>query len=292
MPAHGKTSKSAKLPSDRQGLGLPDYSDPPAVETLLGLYFKPLPSWAVPHFGLFWQEIRAEYPTYEVHPPIAAGIGLKFELDPRRAQFHLASEVPVRCWFKHKSNTRLIQIQNGAFIQNWRKSAVDAPYLHYYELRPTFEEMWRLFRGFLAKNRIEDPEITHCEVTYINHIDRGSGWDKFSELPTIVPSWSGATSGDFLPSPTSVSLDVFYPIRDGAGRLEVILQPGVRKDDGKETLQLVLTARCKPTSFEIRELLRCLDLGRHWVVRGFDDFTSEKMHLMWGKHERATRRKS
>lgn len=291
MAAHKKISNGADSTSARVGGGLPDYADPPAVETLLGFYFKPLPSWAVLHFGLFWQEIRAEYPSFEVHPPILSEIALKFELDPRQAQFQLASEAPVRCWFKHKSNTRLIQIQNGVFIQNWRKSAGNVPYLHYDELRPTFEEMWRLFRGFLSKNRIGDPEITNCEVTYINHIDRGRGWDKLSELPTILPSWSGATSGGFLPPPTSVSLNVFYPIRDGAGRLEVILQPGVRKEDGKETLQLVLTARCRPNSFETEELLRSLDLGRDWVVRGFDDFTSDKMHAVWGKRERTKRRK-
>ena len=265
---------------------LPDYSRPPAVETLLGFHFKPLSKWNVPHFGLFWHDIKAEYPKVEVHPPIASDIALKFEVDPRKVQFQLTSGVPVRCWFIHKSGTRLVQVQNGAFIQNWRKASAGAPYLHYENLRPSFVQMWRSFADFLRKNALDKPSVTDCEVTYINHIDRGHGWDRFGELPQITPTWAGLTSGRFLPAPMSVSINAFYPIEENAGRLEITLQPGVRKADGKETIQLALTARCKPQSSETKELLRCLDLARAWVVRGFTDFTSPKMHAIWGKRER------
>ena len=265
---------------------LPDFDDPPAVETLLGIHFKPLTGWTVPHFGLFWHDIRAEYPQVEVRPPLAAEVGLKFEIDVRRAQFELSSELPVRCWFIHKSGTRLIQVQNSSFIQNWRKESAEARYLHYDDLKPSFVETWDIFQRFLQRNGVEQPSISECEVTYINHIDRGRGWKEFAELPHVVPSWSGATTDHFLPSPVSVSIDAFYPIAGNAGRLEVLLQPGVRKADSKETIQLVLTARCKPQSSENAELLKCLDLGREWVVRGFADFTSRKMHEIWGRRER------
>jgi uncharacterized protein (TIGR04255 family) len=235
---------------------------------------------------LFWNEIRKSYPRFEVHPPVTEALGMKIEIDASRAKLHVSTEVPVRCWFIHHSGAHLVQVQNGALIQNWRKAAKTARYLHYDELRPMFLEMWKIFRGFLAKNEIDQPEIVNCEVTYVNHIDRGRGWEKFSDLPMVVPSWSGQTAGEFLPPPTAVSIDAFYPIKDNAGRLEVILQPGVRGEDSKETLQLVLTARCKPNSSETGELLRCLDLGREWVVKGFDDLTSERMHVIWGKRER------
>jgi len=265
---------------------LPDFSAPPAAETLLGFNFKPLLGWKVPHFGLFWHGIKAQYPGVEVHPPIASEMALRFEVDPRRVQFQLMSEVPVRCWFIHKSETRLVQVQNGSFIQNWRRPSETAAYLHYDNLRPSFVEMWKRFQDFLRNNEIEQPSVTDCEVTYINHIDRGSGWSHLSDLPQIIPCWSGVTSGGFLPPPGAVSINAFYPIPSNAGRLEITLQPGVRKSDGKQTIQLVLTARCKPRANDTKELLRCLDLGREWVVRGFTDFTSQKMHTLWGKRSR------
>lgn len=268
------------------GVSLPDFAQPPAVETLLGFHFKPLSAWSVPHFGLFWREIKASYPKVEVHPPIASEMALRFEVDPRKAQFHLTSEMPVRCWFIHKSETRLIQVQSSVFIQNWRKPSAGSPYLHYDNLRPSFARLWETFREFLRKNAIDQPQVMDCEVTYINHIDRGNGWDRFAELPQITPAWAGLTSGTFLPPPLSVSIDAFYPIGDNAGRLEIMLQPGVRKADGKETIQLVLTARCKPQSSETKDLMKCLDLGREWVVRGFTDFTSMSMHDIWGMRKR------
>ncbi len=280
------------MPSKGQavaGSSLPDFSNPPAVETLLGVHFKPLSGWSVPHFGLFWREINVDYPKVEVHPPIATEMALRFEVDPRRVQFQLTSEVPVRCWFIHKSATRLVQLQNSSFIQNWRKASAGAPYLHYDDLRPSFVRMWKIFREFLRKNAVKQPNVTDCEVTYINHIDRGRGWNQFAELPEIIPSWSGLSSGKFLPAPVSVSINAFYQIPD-AGRLEIMLQPGVRQEDGKETIQLVLTARCKPRSKATNEVMRCLDIGHEWVVRGFDDFTTPKMHEIWGKRERKERK--
>jgi len=281
-----KTMKPPKKGAGSNGSGLPDFAKPPAVETLLGLHFKPLAGWSVPHFGLFWNAIKRNYPQVEVHPPITSEMALKFEVDPRRVQFQLTSEVPVRCWFIHKSGSRLIQVQNSSFIQNWRKPAAGAEYLHYDDLWPTFIEMWGAFRRFLSGNSVEQPSITDCEVTYINHIDRGEGWDHFAQLSEIIPAWCGEGSGNFLPAPLSVSINAFYPIKDNAGRLEITVQPGVRKADGKETIQLVLTAKCRPQSPDVRDLKNCLDLAREWVVRGFDDFTSERMHEVWQKRAR------
>lgn len=286
-----KTVAAALTNKPRPGVesSLPDFSNPPAVETLLGIHFKPLSRWNIPHFGLFWNEIKADYPKFEVHPPIASEMALRLEVDPKRLQFQVVSEVPVRCWFIHRSDPRLVQVQSNAFIQNWRKQSAVAPYLHYDKLRPSFVEMWRIFREFLRKNAIGEPSVIDCEVTYINHIDRGRGWDRFAELPEITPTWAGLTSGGFLPPPLSVSINAFYPIESSGGRLEITLQPGVRKEDATETIQLVLTARCKPRSIETKELMRCLDLGREWVVRGFNDFTSPKLHGIWGKRERTGR---
>lgn len=287
MRARRKVPARSELNSAQQNsgsAGLPDFSDPPAVETLLGFHFKPLSGWSVPHFGLFWHKIRREYPRVEVHPPIA-GEMVRFELDARQAQFHLTSEVPVRCWFIHKSESRIVQVQNSSFIQNWRKSDKGSQYLHYDDLRPRFLHMWRLFREFLLKNGVEEPIVTQCEVTYINHIDRGKGWDRLSQLSEVIPTWSAQTSEGFLPAPVGISIDAVYPIRD-VGKLEIILQPGIRKADATETLQLVVTARCKPRTSDARELLNCLNLGREWVVQGFTDFTSKSMHEIWGRHAR------
>jgi uncharacterized protein (TIGR04255 family) len=266
--------------------GLADFQRPPAVETVLGLHFLPLQNWKTPYFGLFWQEIKREFPDAQVHPPLAAEQGLRLELNPAQATIKLTGEVRVRWWYFHKSGKRLIQVQTDSFIQNWRKRDNRDPYLHYAKLRPAFKDVWLQFLRFLRRHKVEPPRIHHCEVTYVNHIDRGEGWRTLGDLAEVVSVWTGRTYCGFLPPPEIVSINSFYPIGNKAGRLQVMLRPGIRESDAKQTLQLTLTALCAPASSQTPDLLKAFDLGRKWIVKGFEDVTTEKMHQIWKKKRR------
>jgi len=266
---------------------LPDFKTPPAVETLMGFYFAPLKGWMTPYFGLFWNEIRKDYPRVEVQPFLVPEQGLRLELKSEKARLEISGEVPVRWMYFHGSGKTMIQVQSDSFIQNWRKGSDKDPYLHYGDLRPSFESMWRRYGKFLRANKVKGPIIRECEVTYVNHIDKGAGWNSLQDLGTVVSCWSGATSGDFLPAPDVISLNVIYPIREKRGRLQVTLQPGIR--NGQQTLQLTLMARCKPADSTSSELMAALDLAREWVVRGFTDFTTGDMHKFWQRIDRRKR---
>ena len=265
---------------------LPDFKTPPAIETLLGFYYAPLKGWRTPNFGLFWQDIRREYPKVEVNPSVAEQ-GLQLELKTEKARLQITGEVPVRWRYFHRSGKTLLQIQSDTFIQNWRKENERDPYLHYGRLRPSFERMWERYHKFLLRNNVQSPEVRECEVSYVNHIDRGSSWQTLRDLQDVIAGWSGLTSGNFLPSPEVVSMNVIYPIKEKSGQLRVMLEPGIR--EGQQTLQLTLMARCRPNSSKTSDLLDALDLAREWVVRGFTDFTTPKMHEMWGKTDRRKR---
>jgi len=270
--------------------GLPDFENPPAVETLLGVYFSPLKRWITPYFGSFWHTIRKEYPNVQVQPPLVSEQGLRLELSSERSTLRLSGEIPVRWFYYHRSKRRLIQIQTDCFIQNWRKRDERDSYLHYAELRPSFEHMWKRFCDFLNDSKVEAPVVQECEVTYINHIDRGKGWTNFGDVNRVVSGWSGLTSGRFLPMPSLISLNAAYPMPGKGGRLAVSLQPGIRPD-GKETLQLNVSARCKPGSSRSVDVLKALDLARGWVVNGFTDFTTEQMHEVWKRTQRRGERR-
>ena len=59
------------------------------------------------------------------------------------------AHLPVRRWFIHKSETRLLQVQNDRFIHNWRKVGPADEYPHYETIRPIFLTEWTRFYGFL-----------------------------------------------------------------------------------------------------------------------------------------------
>jgi uncharacterized protein (TIGR04255 family) len=239
--------------------------------------FVPL-AWSVPHFGAFWSELREDYPTFEVHPPIG-----EFNVEFNSAAPGTIANLPLRCWFKNDERDRLIQVQNNRFFHNWRRPNPTAPYLHYGELKPVFEREWGRFCNFANRYGLGVPNVLGCEVAYINHLDRGIGWENFSDLSEVFPSFGDFRGKDFLGRPETILANASYVMPSHEGRLRVLVQPAIRQADGKEIIQLTITGSCRPASSETNELMRCIDFCREWVVRGFDDLTSIGMHKIWRK---------
>src|SRR4051794_17684467 len=87
---------------------LPDYDDPPVVETVLGVQFAPLQGWGVPHYGLFWTEIKSEYPSFQIQDPVPKDVNFSLGLEMRpSARLEFSAGAPVRCWFFDETRTRL-----------------------------------------------------------------------------------------------------------------------------------------------------------------------------------------
>ena len=62
---------------------LPSYKIPPVIEVVCGINFKKIAQFKAPHFGLFWQKLRGDYPTCKHASPL--GFPPKppdFEADP------------------------------------------------------------------------------------------------------------------------------------------------------------------------------------------------------------------
>lgn len=263
---------------------LPDFEKPPLVETVLGVEFLPLAAWDVRHFGLLWQEVRAEYPDFQVQPPLPPTIerfGAEvFQQTPPTVE--VVTVPDLRCWFIDSSGADLLQVQKNRFFRNWRKAGSDR-YPHYETLRPTFEREWDRFRAFLANNSIPPPDVVQCEVTYVNHLERGREWESFQDLARILTCWSSEQPFQYLPQPETAQVKLNLLIPDHRGRLSVALQHGLRRQDATEVLQLTLTARGRPAAPSTACIMDWFDLGREWVVRGFTDVTTRQMHTLWGR---------
>ena len=269
---------------DNSGTPMPDFERPPVVETVLSVEFAPLQNWGIPHFGLFWSELREEFPEFQVQPPLGSQIerSATEDLAGQDAILQVSAVPRVRCWFMHREKNSLIQVQDNHFAFNWRKIGEGDSYPRYEKIiRPHFLSCWGRFREFVRAQAIGEIEVLQAEVTYVNHLPIGEGWESVSDLPSVFPEWSGMTSGDFLPAPERAYFGVNYAMPNAQGRLRVTLQPALRSVDAKEVLQLTLTARGRPTTSDPDSVSQWLDMGREWVVRGFKDFTSRKMHALW-----------
>ncbi|OFW08460.1 MAG: hypothetical protein A3H27_17575 [Acidobacteria bacterium RIFCSPLOWO2_02_FULL_59_13] len=266
--------------------GLPDFAQPPVDEVALSLQFPPIAGFTVPHFGLYWQWVRGDYPRSEIKPPITNiteefGPGVAFA---RQMRIALTDLPEVRCWYFDDSGNRLVQVQRDRFVINWRKVTGAETYPRYPDLRDRLEREWTRFCEFLRNEGLERPKVNQCEVLYVNNIEYGKGWSGYGDLDQVIAALATPKAQNkFLPAPERMSMNVIYPLGESAGRLYVTFNPVVRARDGKEVLQMTLTARGAPKSASDDEVFAWLDLGRKWVVRGFADFTTDTMHKVWGK---------
>src|SRR5579871_1174368 len=104
------------MPQSPPSVALPNYSDPPVVETVLGVQFDAFPAMTNGHLGAFWKTLdQAEWPTVSDSPPLNSQFEKFADFDRwgRGLQFQL-SQVPVsRLQIRNQSGNRMIQIQNG-----------------------------------------------------------------------------------------------------------------------------------------------------------------------------------
>lgn len=274
-----------QLPVEPPTGGLPEFEDPPVNETVLSIQFSPLKGFTVAHFGLYWSGIRSRFPKVQVQPSLPSVIE-KFDAPLQggpRLGFQLVMQPEVRCWFLNEAETGLIQLQTDRFINNWKKVSGKEVYPRYPSIRQTLSNEWTGFCRFLDQNGIDSPQVNQCEVTYVNHIEYKKGWQDYGELNKVLEFWSGKTSDGFLPSPERSSMNVHYCLPGNAGRLHVSIDPVIRTRDGNEVLQINLTARGAPSDSTAEQVLKWMDLGREWVVKGFTDLTSKHMHRIWGR---------
>ncbi len=263
---------------------LPDFSDPPVVETVLSVQFDPLPSIRTAHFGIYWSEVRDRFPLTEEHGELSPQLELSpdHHQPPVGIQFEAFEAPPTpRFWFSNERGTELVQVQRDRFITNWRKAGEGVVYPRYEQVRAGFDKDFSDFTKFVSLNELGKMRVNQCEVTYINHIVAGSGWETHSEVEKVLSVWKQSLS----PYPgiaQDLTFRARYPIFDErslfVGRLHVNFQPVTRLTDGVPMFLFELTARG-----QVGEGTDFFNLGRKWIVRSFAELTTPRMHEIWGR---------
>jgi uncharacterized protein (TIGR04255 family) len=276
--------------SDAAEHDLPDFDNPPLVETVLSAQFDRLAGMRSVHFGLFWQRVRDEFPNAEEHVPLPPVFEQPDDVAPQAVQLRFDPQETLslpRLWLLNKSGSEIMQIQNDRFIKNWRKGPVNADYPHYTPvLKPAFERHFKEFNTFAAEQDLGPIKITQCEVTYVSHIVSGEGWDRRDEIEKIFTFWKQPSADEAYPGNAEdfgcrIRFPIFGPENDWIGRLHVEVQPAINIADNKPMYALNLTARgMYGTGIEF------FDIGRRSIVKSFDQLTTEYMHAIWRKKKR------
>lgn len=274
----------------KQPHSLPKFKEPPVVETVFGVFFRPQPKFGIARRVLFWSSLQDQFPNVEEKAnveEVRESFGDDALSGGSQIRWEVSNEPPSpRLWAKSDDGRHTIQIQRNALLVNWERdlSKPLEPYIPFDERRKGYKEQLTKLDDFFCSQNMGHVEPTSCFVTYVNHIECEPESEPYaSVMERTLTTWQNTTSDDWLSGIEMPTVNLSAVLPDQQGRLHVNVVPGVRQRDQKNILRLELTARGKPLESSIDASLLWIDLGHEWVVRGFSSLTRSEMHEKWGR---------
>ncbi len=164
---------------------LPEFERPPLDEVVIGVQFDPLKELHAAQVGLYWLRIRDRYPFTEDQPPLAPQIEPEEVIPQVPALSFQAAPLIARYWFLQAGKTELIQLQTDRFLRNWRQIDGTERYPRFAYLIERFKNEWESFLSFLTDEKVGQPNVNQCDLSYINHLEPGLGWNDYSEIGKV-----------------------------------------------------------------------------------------------------------
>jgi len=257
-------------------LQFPKYENPPIIEMVCGVLFKPIDNLLAPYLGLLWEKFKPDYSSCQEVAPLAPLVESIDEKPP--IDFQISDVPPLpRIWFVH-GDGGIIQVQRDRFHHNWRKLKPEDEYPRYRNVIQHFRFNLSKFETFLKDNNLGTIEPLQYEMTYVNHIPQGEGWTTLNDIAKIFPDFAWeATKSRFLPELEVVNWRSSFALSDHSGRLHVTIRSATRKADQCPIMMFELTVRGIGNDRSRQAMWIWFDLAHEWIVRGFADLTSEEI---------------
>ena len=272
--------------STSEGPTLPDFSQPPVSEVVLGVQFEPLAGLTAAYIGQLWGDFREKFPFTDDRHPLEPAYEIEDEFSARgnaSVEIELTSAAPlVRAWFLSESREQLLQVQRDRFIHNWRKMESHSAYPRYASLLHAFKAEFEHFIDFAKKNELGAVRTVQCEVTYVNHLEADQWWQSHREVEKIFQLQLNYSDLPQLEDFRFYQRHILRVADQFVGRLHVSVEPVKRLPDGVPAFTVRLTARGAPLSTGLDGVYSFFALGRESIVRGFTGLTTPAMHEAWG----------
>lgn len=254
-------------------------SNPPVVETVLGIQFADLANWSTVHHGLFFSKIRADFPKFRLVPEQPA-IVESFPATPREIRFGLSNQPSPDCAvFLNESETQLVKLQRNRFSYHWI-GLPDGTYPHYSINSKVCAELIEVFEQFCHDENVGSITPVLCEVVYVNEIAP----EPKQSIPSLITGVFGANLGNF----ELASLNRTFVLGENQGRLYAEIHSMEKADE--ELLQFKLTARVRHEKEDpmctAHGAMETLSNGHDWLIEHFLRLTNKRIRIeQWGSNE-------
>lgn len=258
---------------------LPDFSEPPLDEVVLGVQFSAMQNYSSVLDGKVHSLFQDKFPKVEekqlLQPQFETFGGSNVQAGPR---IQVGSPpIGSRLWFLSQDGNHLLQFQKDRFLSNWRCSPNAQEYPGFEGLSEAYEKNLRRLEAFFQDTFAQSIELNQAEVSYINVIPV----DRFADAKAWLAIWTG----DKIDVET-VNFNFSEVIRGKDGKPFARLLHKVTSfytmDDKKRALILSLSFKGKPKSETIEEAMDFLRRGREAIVLRFKEITTPEAHKAWG----------
>lgn len=263
----------------------PHFRKPPIYEQAIAIVFERQKDFSIVDPGLFWGEVRDEFPNCEAGPKLPNPVEL-FDSPESQA---LISAIPAiqlpRSVFSTVDGGELIQLQDDKFVFNWVRKSEEAQYPRF---ETTSARFWHFFEMWVrfSKNRYgAEPVFKQCELTNVNVIpvkDFGRDFDDMHQAFIIDPfDWE--VPG--LVAETYVRQRVHRIVGDRGeplGRLHSVIAP-VYDIEGEKAFHFEITARSAPAITSVEAAREFYDRAHIMINAAFVASVTKAMRETWGE---------
>jgi len=265
-----------------------NYKSPPVVETVVGVQFDTMSNFTNAHLGAYWHHIGVDrWPTTLDAAPLTSQFERFHDSSKWGGGFNLqlTQDPASRMQLKNHDGSRMLQIQNGRMHHNWLGEE-GGEYPRYEAVRDEFEKYLRSFIEFASIHKLGRVVPNQWEMTYVNHIKKGTVWNAPSEWSFFSLLRDVPTIDDVIDA-ESFAGEWHFVIPGKRGRLHIDWKHAHKfpaTDDAQQFIRLTFTARggIEKSDDILSSVRQGLDLGHETIVNSFSRLMSDEANQYWG----------
>lgn len=254
------------------------FDNPPINEVVIATHFDPpLTALRNEHIGLFWREVRGDFPYVQQRRPTTPPV-------PPTRDTEDAEIFPMpRYWFVAGDDINLLQVQKDALMLNWRRRG--AAYPGYTRIKPAFDRYYTVLGDFVAAEFGTGLGIDSCELAYVNVLEQSDFWSVPSDTGRVITSFWAPDAGLHSHDYPDFNCRFGYQVA-GDLRIDIAIRSGVAVQQ-PDTLLLIfeIKATGRPGSQTKSRADVWFDRAHDAVSTCFLRLTTPEAHRLWGIKE-------
>lgn len=251
------------------------FENPPIIELVCGIQYD-IEQYTFILENDFYSRVKNSFPHMEINPPLS----LVFDKLSTTSSKDSERKPPFfkRYFFIDENKSKLIQLQEGRYLFNWRKvEGENVIYPTFNNVYKEFYENWKILEDVFKSNQI-NYAVNQLELTYIDHIDIGEFNAEVAKIDDIFIFFNNISQ---LTKIDTLNINLSIPLKELSGHINLKLDTAIRKQDQKGVIVFDSTVRGMMNK-EVKAIDDWFLKAHDQAIRLFVELLTDKAKQKWG----------